>query len=138
MHVRIACAQYSSTGSLGASPTKHHRRALSMHILFSLTSACSLCNVPRTIFTLQLPFLSVYMVFYVVLHGWIKSAARYYIYQRYIRATQVLYQLPIKTSGEDSCIATNEAIRNFCGGYYRVDDINYLCHVRYGRDITNT
>ena len=21
---------------------------------------------------------------------------------------------------------------NFCGGYYRVDDINYLCHVRYG------
>ena len=47
-------------------------------------------------------------------------------------AEQVLYQLPIKTSGENSCIATNEAIRNFCGGYYRVDDINYLCHVRYG------
>ena len=54
------------------------------------------------------------------------------LYQRYIRATQVLYQLPIKTSGENSCIAKNEAIRNFCGGYYRVDDINYLCHVRYG------
>ena len=35
-------------------------------------------------------------------------------------------------SGEDSCISTNEAIRNFCGGYYRVDGINYLCHVRYG------
>ena len=46
-------------------------------------------------------------------------------------SAMVLYQLPIKTSGEDSCIATNEAIRNFCGGYYRVDDINYLCHVRY-------
>ena len=49
-----------------------------------------------------------------------------------MRATQVLYQLSIKTSGGDSCIATNEAIRNFCGGYYRVDEINYLCHVRYG------
>ena len=52
-------------------------------------------------------------------------------------ATQVLYQLSIKTSGGDSCIATsciatNEAIKNFCGGYYRVDEINYLCHVRYG------
>ena len=50
---------------------------------------------------------------------------------------QVLYQLPIKTSGEDSCIATNEAIRNFCGGYYRVDDINYLCYIRYGMFLCN-
>ena len=69
---------------------------------------------------------------YVVLRGWIKSAARYYISDIIIRAKQVLYQLPIKTSGEDSCIATNEANKNFCGGYYRVDDINYLCHIRYG------
>ena len=38
---------------------------------------------------------------YVVLRGWIKSAARYILYQPYIRATQVLYQLPIKTSGEN-------------------------------------
>ena len=57
---------------------------------------------------------------------------RQVLYQRYIHATQVLYQLPIKASSENSCIATNEAIRNFCGSYYRVDDINYLCHVRYG------
>ena len=59
------------------------------------------------------------------------SKCRQVLYQRYIRAMQVLYQLPIKTSGEDSCIATNKAIKNVCGGYYRVDDINYLCHVRY-------
>ena len=64
--------------------------------------------------------------------AWVDQKRRQVLYQRYIRATQVLYQLPIKTSGEDSCIATNEAIRNFCGGYYRVDDKNYLCHVRYG------
>ena len=61
--------------------------------------------------------------------AWVDQKRRQVLYQRYLRATQVLYQLPIKTSGEDSCIATNEAIRNFCGGYYRVDDI---CHVRYG------
>ena len=75
---------------------------------------------------------SVYIYIFVVLHGWIKSAARYYISDIIICAMQVLCQLPIKTSGDNSCIATNEAIRNFCGGYYRVDDINYLCHVRYG------
>ena len=63
---------------------------------------------------------------------WVDQKRRQVLYQRYIRATQVLYQLPIKTSGEDGCIATNEAIKNFSGGYYRVDDINYLCHVRYG------
>ena len=57
--------------------------------------------------------------------GWIKSTARYSI-SDIIRAKQVLYQLPIKTSGENSCIATNEAIRNFCCSYYRVDDIKLL------------
>ena len=42
--------------------------------------------------------------------GWVDQKRRQVLYQRYniIRATQVLYQLPIKTSGEDSCIATNE------------------------------
>ena len=69
---------------------------------------------------------------YICRLAWVDQKRRQVLYQRYIRAMQVLYQLPIKTSGEDSSIATNEAIRNFCGGYYRVDDINYLCHVRYG------
>ena len=64
------------------------------------------------------------------MRGWIKAPLG--TISANIRAMQVLYQLPIKTSGEGSCIATNEAIRNFCGSYYRVDDINYLCHVRYG------
>jgi hypothetical protein len=64
--------------------------------------------------------------------AWVDQKRRQVLYQRYIRTTQVLYQLPIKTSSEDSCIAANEAIRNFCGSYYRVDDINYLCHVRCG------
>ena len=49
-------------------------------------------------------------------------------YMRYAGTISTSY----KTSGEDSCIATNEAIRNFCGGYYRVDNINHLCHIRYG------
>ena len=68
-------------------------------------------------------------MFYVIMRGWIKNTARYYI-SDIIRAKQVLYQLPIKTSGET--IVANEAIRNFCSGYYRIDDINDLCHIRYG------
>ena len=55
---------------------------------------------------------------------------RQVLYQRYIRATQALYQLPIKTSGE------NRAIRNFCGGYYRVYGRHKLLmsrpDIRYG------
>ena len=33
--------------------------------------------------------------------AWVDQKRRQVLYQRYIRATQVLYQLPIKTSGED-------------------------------------
>ena len=32
--------------------------------------------------------------------AWVDQKRRQVLYQRYIRATQVLYQLPIKTSGE--------------------------------------
>ena len=37
--------------------------------------------------------------------AWVDQKRRQVLHQRYIRATQLLYQLPIKTSGEDSCIA---------------------------------
>ena len=47
------------------------------------------------------------------------------IYMRYTGTLSTSY----KNSGEDSCIATNEAIRNFCGGYYRVEDINYVTSI---------
>ena len=33
--------------------------------------------------------------------AWVDQKRRQVLYQRYIRATQVLYQLPIKTSGEN-------------------------------------
>ena len=55
-----------------------------------------------------------------------KRCNNYYIYA--LRR----YYINFLTSSENSCIATNKAIRNFCSGYYRVDDINYLCHIRYG------
>ena len=73
-----------------------------------------------------------YIYIYVVLRGWIKSAARYYISDIYtLRRYYInfLQKLPVRIY---SCIATNEAIKSFCGGYYSVDDINYLCHVRCG------
>ena len=53
------------------------------------------------------------MCVYLCRLAWVDQKRRQILYQRYIRATQVLYQFPIKTSGEDSCIATNEVIRNF-------------------------
>ena len=42
-------------------------------------------------------------VYYIYLCrlAWVDQKRRQVLYQRYIRATQVLYQLPIKTSGEN-------------------------------------
>ena len=38
---------------------------------------------------------------YICRLAWVDQKRRQVLYQRYIRATQVLYQLPIKTSGEN-------------------------------------
>ena len=54
---------------------------------------------------------------------------RQVLYQRYIRATQVLYQLPIKTSGENRQMKQLGIFVAVTIEY--IDDINYLCHVRY-------
>ena len=55
---------------------------------------------------------------------------RQVLYQRYIRATQVLYQLRIKTSGENR---QNKQLGIFAAVTIEyIDDINYLCHVRCG------
>ena len=68
---------------------------------------------------------TVYIRIYVVLRGWIKSAARYYISDIYALRRYYINFL----SGENGQM---KQLGIFCGGYYRVDDINYLCHVRYG------
>ena len=48
-------------------------------------------------------FILLYIVIYIYLCrlAWVDQKRRQVLYQRYIRATQVLYQLPIKTSGEN-------------------------------------
>ena len=43
----------------------------------------------------------VYIYIYLCRLAWVDQKRRQVLYQRYIRATQVLYQLPIKTSGEN-------------------------------------
>ena len=55
--------------------------------------------------TIAIPIYRVlpYPVIYIYLCrlAWVDQKRRQVLYQRYIRATQVLYQLPIKTSGEN-------------------------------------
>ena len=47
-----------------------------------------------------LAYIYIYIIFLCRL-AWVDQKRRQVLYQRYIRATQVLYQLPIKTSGEN-------------------------------------
>ena len=62
--------------------------------------------------------------------AWVDQKRRQVLYQRYIRATQVLYQLPIKPSGENRQMMQLGIFAAVTIEY--IDDINYLCHVRYG------
>ena len=45
-------------------------------------------------------YIYIYIYIYLCRLAWVDQKRRQVLYQRYIRATQVLYQLPIKTSGE--------------------------------------
>ena len=53
--------------------------------------------------TVECIMLHIYIYIYIYLCrlAWVDQKRHQVLYQRYIRATQVLYQLPIKTSGEN-------------------------------------
>ena len=45
--------------------------------------------------------INIVLYIYLCRLAWVDQKRRQVLYQRYIRAMQVLYQLPIKTSGEN-------------------------------------
>ena len=71
--------------------------------MYTYTCTCGHPTNKDTVNSYMYIYIYIYTCIYIYLCrlAWVDQKRPQVLYQRYIRATQVLYQLPIKTSGEN-------------------------------------